>query len=49
MHELWLRGLQCFTFPGGMLTRIDTDYAPPPPRLPVWVAAELEEHGAHSQ
>lgn len=32
LHELWLRGLECWTYIAGRETRIDEGYVPPPSR-----------------
>jgi len=41
LHQLWLRELECWTFPEGLKVRFDTDYHPVP-HPPEWVR-RLEE------
>ena len=36
LHELWLRGLECWTIADGKEARLDEDYAPDPEK-PAWV------------
>ncbi|AGP37496.1 hypothetical protein [Sorangium cellulosum] len=38
LHELWLRGLECWSMEGGGLRRLDDAYHPEPPAKPEWVA-----------
>jgi hypothetical protein len=42
LHDLWLYGLECWGMPGGVPTRLDDTYTPPPPAKPDWVQ-KLEE------
>ncbi|MDJ0728127.1 MAG: hypothetical protein QNJ38_23770 [Prochloraceae cyanobacterium] len=41
LHELWLREIECWTFPEGLKARIDENYNPTPDK-PDWVK-RLEE------
>lgn len=36
LHQLWLRGLECWTIRDGRELRLDDAYAPPPPTPPAW-------------
>jgi len=36
LHQLWLRGLECWTIRNGRELRLDDAYAPPPPAPPAW-------------
>ncbi len=36
LHQLWLRGLECWTIRDGREVRLDDTYAPPPPEPPAW-------------
>jgi hypothetical protein len=45
LHELWLRGLQCWAIIRGDLLRLDHDYQPAPTPKPPWVA-EVEAREA---
>ena len=38
LHELWLRGLECWSLEGGSLRRLDDSYRPEPIIKPDWVA-----------
>lgn len=37
LHDLWLRGLECYAIVGGVEVRLDDTYVPPPPVKPAWV------------
>jgi hypothetical protein len=37
LFDIWLRGLECWTFINHELVRVDEDYTPPPPQKPEWV------------
>jgi hypothetical protein len=39
LHDLWLRGLECWAFIEGKEVRLDLDYHPEPPPKPAWVQA----------
>lgn len=36
LHELWRRGLECWTIRDGREVRMDDSYLPPPPVRPAW-------------
>lgn len=36
LHQLWLRGLECWTIQAGHEVRLDDSYVPPPPVSPSW-------------
>jgi hypothetical protein len=36
LHQLWLRGLECWTIRDGREVRLDDTYSPPPPSPPRW-------------
>lgn len=39
LHELWLRGLECWAIVAGVEKRLDADYHPEPPPPPAWASS----------